>query len=83
MGIFDMFAWVVRILAWLPGAIKWAEDHYGTGTGAEKRENVAQWLLSKIPEGVWSGAKDFGLGLGLVIDGIVLMFNATGVFKKA
>lgn len=81
MGIFDMYGWVVRILMWLPGAMKWAEDHYGPGTGPEKSKNVIQWVLDKIPNGIWSGADEFGQGLNETIGGIVKMFHGVGVFK--
>lgn len=82
MGLFDMVGWIIRILAWLPGAIFWAEDHFGPGSGAEKRENVMQWLLGKIPSSGWEKADEFARAIGMAIDAIVLMLNVTGVFKK-
>jgi ethanolamine utilization microcompartment shell protein EutL len=79
-----MFTWVTTVLPFIVSAVRYAEKLFtGAGRGEEKIAMVLGILGGIMPEDADPAAKaGFLEGCKQVVSGIVMIFNATGIFKK-
>jgi len=78
-----MLTWITTMLPWIIGAVRWAEKFFGPGKGEDKLAAVLGLIGTSLPEEADPDARAKIIEGGkMVINGIVLIFNATGVFRK-
>jgi hypothetical protein len=79
-----MFKWAMTVLPFIVSAVRYAETFFaGQGRGEEKIGMVLGFLGGIMPEDADPAAKaGFLEGCKQVVSGIVMIFNATGIFKK-
>ena len=87
-----MLATIIRVLPIvLPivfDAVKFVEKFFGSSPGEEKRSAAVEIVKIAVLAIEGISGKDlvdndeFAEGLGMIVDGVVKVLNATGVFKK-
>lgn len=78
-----MLTWIMGLLPWIAGAVRWAETFFGAGKGQEKLAAVLAILDATFPDSSDPAARAAIMeGAKQVVNGIVAIYNATGVFKK-
>jgi len=79
-----MLTWITSVLPWVIGAVKWAEQFFGPKKGNEKLKAVLDLFKLSFPDGGDPAAQEKVMeGLKMIVNGIVIVLNATGVFKKS
>ena len=79
-----MLSWITTVLPWVIGAVRWAEQFFGPKTGDQKLKAVLDLFRLSFPTEGDSEAQAKALeGVKMIVNGIVIVLNATGVFTRS
>lgn len=79
-----MLTWITSVLPWVIGAVRWAENFFGAGKGDDKLRAVLDLFKFTFPEDGDAEAQAKALeGVKMIVNGVVMVLNATGVFKRS
>ena len=79
-----MFNWISTVLPWVISAVKYVEKAFGAKRGEEKLAAVMDLILGAvdIPSG-GPARQEAVQAIQTIVNGVVALLNATGVFKKS